>query len=314
MNFSANFAQSIPSLLLLIGGFLFIEGSCNDNPAELTSEEIVYPVDSNLVLLTELPKEVDESSGLLLVSGNLWTQNDSGDGPILYQISSNKAALIHQIKLENAFNKDWEELAQDEHFIYVGDFGNNGGNRRDLTIYKFPKSALASDSTQDAETIHFSYPDQSRFNYLPYTHNFDCEAMICLGDRLYLFTKNHQDKRTKLYSLPKAAGAYLATLEDEFNSDGTITAAAVDKFNEIVALVGYNFDPRTKKFAPFVWLFYEYPGRDFFKGKTKRFDFPLFGQMEGICFFGNDRFFISTESENGKKGKLFLFDAKKWLD
>lgn len=314
MNYSAKFVRVFISVILLIWSFLFIEGSCIHHPAESISEENIYPVDSNLVLLTELPTEVDESSGLLLVGGHIWTQNDSGDDPVLYQIAVNREELKHQIKLENAFNKDWEDLAQDERFIYVGDFGNNGGNRRDLSIYKFPKRTLGDDSTQEVETIHFSYPDQSRFNYLPYTHNFDCEAMICLGDRLYLFSKNHQDKRTKLYSLPKASGAYLATLEDEFNSDGTITAAAVDKFNEIVALVGYNFDSKTQKFSPFVWLFYEYPGRDFFNGKAKRIDFPLFGQMEGICFFGNERFFISTESKNDKKGKLFLFDAKKWLD
>jgi hypothetical protein len=38
----------------------------------------------------------------------------------------------------NAKNTDWEALTNDGNNFYIGDFGNNDGSRRDLTIYKVP--------------------------------------------------------------------------------------------------------------------------------------------------------------------------------
>ena len=41
--------------------------------------------------------------------------------------------------MSNIKNTDWEEISQDKDFIYIGDIGNNSGNRDDLKIYRAGK-------------------------------------------------------------------------------------------------------------------------------------------------------------------------------
>ena len=101
-----------------------------------------------------------------------------------------EVALLHFITKSN-FNctgcKDWEDLAMDEQFLYIGDFGNNGGNRQDMLVYKVALSQI-NPSTSNADmtqSLSVQYEDQTTFDNEAYKHNFDCEAMIVLGDSLY---------------------------------------------------------------------------------------------------------------------------------
>jgi putative lipase involved disintegration of autophagic bodies len=84
----------------------------------------------------ELPSEIKETSGLLLIDGKIITHNDRGDAANLYEIDSLSGNLLRTIRITNATNEDWEDLAEDENHIYIGDFGNNDGNRTNLRIYK----------------------------------------------------------------------------------------------------------------------------------------------------------------------------------
>ncbi len=291
--------------------------ACNQNLKVSDSPESEIILADSLKLLTKFPAKVDESSGLCMSDGVLWTHNDSGDDPVLYQVSTQMPDLIQSVEIENAQSRDWEELAMDSAYIYIGDFGNNRGNRRDLTIYKVPKASLKQQRTQavTAESIEFQYPDQSNFAARPYQHNFDCEAMIAVGDSLYLFSKNHQDKRCRLYALPKDPGKYTAVLKSEMDTRGTITAADIDAEGQVVALLGYNVYQEFGQFRnkPFVWLLSDFPETRFFEGKSFRVDFPKERQTEGICFGVNGGLIISSEGERGGSGGLFFWDFKKWL-
>jgi len=74
-------------------------------------------------------------------------------------------------------------------YIYIGDFGNNAGTRTDLKVYRVDISDYFTNDTVNAEIIHFTYADQTNFSNQIYAHNFDAEALISIGDSLYIFTK-----------------------------------------------------------------------------------------------------------------------------
>lgn len=268
-----------------------------------------FPTSNALEKLGELPAAIPESSGLVLVDSQLWTHNDSGDTPKLYATATTETTLLSSLVINNASHVDWEELTRDEDYLYIGDFGNNRGSRQDLRIYRIAKNDLSS-STAQAEVIEFSYEDQTSFDPNN-NHDFDCEAMIALGDSLYLFSKNRKSKNTKLYRLPKTIGTHVAQLQQSFDVEGLVTGAGIDMDTQTLCLLGYEM--RGRGFAPFVWMFYDFPERQFFSGKAKRIDLSEITQMEGICSEGNDQFLISSEeSKGGGSGQLYRFDAASW--
>src|SRR5699024_10353008 len=120
-------------------------------------------------------------------------------------------------------NHDWEEIAQDENYIYVGDFGNNvSGNRTDLKIIRVSKSSILEDNPQMDE-INFSYEDQTDFTTKePNNTDYDCEAFEITEEAIFLFTKEWLSKETRLYKLPKTPGTYMAKLQDSYNVNGLI--------------------------------------------------------------------------------------------
>ena len=75
----------------------------------------------------KLNKRAKESSGLETAgpTGDLWTHADGGNTARLYRVTR-QGDLLQALDLEPLQNIDWEDLAQDdEHQLYVGDFGNN---------------------------------------------------------------------------------------------------------------------------------------------------------------------------------------------
>ena len=158
----------------------------------------------------ELPAQVSETSGLLLFKGKILTHNDSGDAANLYEIDSLTGNLLRTITIQNANHVDWEDIAEDDTHIYIGDFGNNNGNRTDLKIYKILKSDVETKNSISAEQITFSYEDQTDFTSKPNNNNFDAESMIVLGDFIFIFTKNWVDLTTNVYKIPKTANTHSA--------------------------------------------------------------------------------------------------------
>ena len=57
--------------------------------------------------------------------------------PAIYYISYT-GEIIKKRNIINSKNKDWEDITKDNKFLYIGDFGNNLNNRKDLKIYKVP--------------------------------------------------------------------------------------------------------------------------------------------------------------------------------
>ncbi len=283
---------------------LLILSACKNKDDDASN----YEMEDDLITLTNLDNDLKESSGLLLIDGVLWTHNDSGDDAKIYSIPENAPDIDEKVNLTNALNVDWEDIAQDDTHFYVGDFGNNSGERQDLVIYKAPKSILPEDT--DTEAIRFIFSDQSNFDNSANEHNFDCEAMITQGDHIYIFSKNHVDKKTKLYQIPKNPAVHIAQMMDEFNTDGLITGADLDQNSNTLCLLGYN--KTGDIYESFVWIFYDFTASNFFDGKSKRVDLPIETQVEGIASKGDGTFLLSSEDENSNSPSLYLFNADKW--
>jgi len=303
------------NMLIFIVVSSFILFACQSNNGELPKSYYNFPIDTTVQIIQTIPSEVDESSGIIVLDNKIWTHNDSGDDPTVYEMSIESGKILRTVDFENATARDWEDIAQDSQFVYVSDMGNNAGKRRDLAIYKTPKTDLLDGTDETAAfKLNITYPD--RVNYKPqaYKHNFDCEAILAFEDSLYVFSKNHLDKHCRFYTAANDLENQELNLKDRFDTKGMVTGAAFDKDNRVLALLGYNLDPSVGNFGPFVWLFWDYPERAFFSGKSKRINMPVIAQSEGIAYWKDGQFLISTEKSRIMRGKLMLFDAKKWIE
>ena len=269
----------------------------NYNPAATTNDGSCQyaTTTSALPLKTKLADAVAESSGLLYLGGKLWTLNDSGNAPVLFRVDSTDGHVVQQVRLTNFDNVDWEDLTADAQYVYVGDFGNNNGDRRDLRILRVTQADLGpAATTATAEAIAFSYPDQSDFTPRTNQHNYDCEAFFFANDSLHLFTKNWGDMQTRYYTVPAKPGTHVAHLKATFNVNGLVTAAARNAAGSVTGLLGYS----ARDGATFVWLLSGYRSTGFFQANKRRIELPnalLIGQAEGLCFVGNTRAFVSNE-------------------
>jgi len=303
------------SCLISIVFVITLLTACQSNNGELPASYYEFPIDTTVQIIQTLPSEVKESSGIIYWGDNIWTHNDSGDDPNIYELSVESGTVLRTVTFKEATARDWEDIAQDSQYIYVSDLGNNAGKRRDLTIYKAPKSAIASGQNEIPwSKLDITYPDRTNYKPPAYKHNFDCEALLAFEDSLYIFSKNHLDKHCRFYSLANDAPNQVIQLKDRFNTKGMITGAAADKEKGIVALLGYNLDPEVGNFGAFVWLFWDYPNRHFFNGKSKRINMPFIAQAEGISYWKEGQFIISTEKTRMMNGKLMVFEAAKWME
>ncbi|SDR74336.1 Por secretion system C-terminal sorting domain-containing protein [Polaribacter sp. KT25b] len=257
----------------------------------------------------EIPAVAKETSGLLFLNGKIITHNDSGDNAYLYELDSLTGVLNRRITITNATNVDWEDLADDETYIYISDSGNNKGTRTDLKIYRVLKSDLKKSNTVSAETISFSYEDQTSFDGSD-THNFDAEALVVYENNFLIFTKNRGDLKTNVYKFPITLGNHTAVKVSSANIVGLITGATVQNSNFLLCGINANAIPFLVHISA-----NRSPGDDIFKSGFSKYtltnELGVGNQVEGITSFDYGRFYISREAVNediiSLKQKLFEF-------
>lgn len=286
----------------------------NFNPVATSNDgSCRYPTTTHHpTFLFELPYETRESSGLLLFDDLLWTHNDSKHKPELYALSPLNGHPLKKVRVSNVVNVDWEELAMDDQYIYIGDFGNNDGQRRLFQIYKVALSELAGggDKAVIADTISFFHKDQpEKAAYL--NHNYDHEAMVAAGDSLYLFSKNWADGRCTLYRLPKQKGVWQAEAVDNFDTKGLITGADYQPETGQLVLVGYT----QKTWMPFLWILSDFQGYRFFSGNKRRINLArmVTKQVEAVAFAGTDKVLITTEKSKTASARVFSINTFNWV-
>jgi hypothetical protein len=148
----------------------------------------------SLQMLGKLP----EASGLALGRRSpdvLWSMNDSDD-PTVVALSTT-GQVKGQVRVTGAAIRDWEALTVGPcpagSCLYVGDIGDDGSKRMQVTIYRVPEPKADDSATAQADAFVFAYPDKAH----------DAESLFVTDDQsLFIVTKGHP---TVLYRAPRDA-------------------------------------------------------------------------------------------------------------
>ena len=239
--------------------------------------------------------EITESSGLINIQNQLVSHNDSGGDNEIYIINKENGSIQSELTVLNSLNIDWEDISIDSNYIYIGDFGNNYGNRDDLVIYKvtIPTSILSNNQLTEVSQISFNYDNQTNLNSAQFNTNFDAEALISYNNKLYIFTKNWVDYETNIYELSKSEGLYSIEQIDNIDIGGLVTAATYDFNNNQILLTGYN------QTSSFIIKLSELNGSNFSQSKLDRYVINApsgySAQIEGIAVDNSDVFLTSEK-------------------
>ena len=256
------------------------------------------------VQLAVLPDSLQESSGLEAVhANNLWTHNDSGDEPRIFQID-NGGQVLRTLYLALDSVVDCEDMTRDDSgFFYLGDMGNNNNDRRDLRIYKFPDPENVPGDTVPVGIIAFQYPDQYAFPPASGAMNFDCEAMFHYRDSLYLFSKNRGTSSwCRMYRIPDQPGTYTAELIDSVSTPLWITSADISPTGHFMALLS---ETRLQ-------IFTQFTGCRFFSGSSLTLTMP-YTQKEAVVFVDDSLVYLTDEYLLGSGGRLYSLDLRDAL-
>jgi hypothetical protein len=117
----------------------------------------------------------------------LWLEQDSGNPARVYAIAPDGRRLAN-IRIANAHNRDWEDIAYANGRIWIGDIG---GRRNVLQVYRFREPRLSRRSIR-AQRATLRYANGA-------THN--AEAMFVDGTRhrLYVVTKERSSWQGFVY-------------------------------------------------------------------------------------------------------------------
>ncbi|MGY5351372.1 hypothetical protein ACXGQW_02160 [Wenyingzhuangia sp. IMCC45533] len=267
-----------------------------------------------LVEKTSLPKKIKETSGLLWDGKNLITHNDSNGKAKLYVVDEKKGSIKRVVKVKGVKNIDWEDLAQDDTHIYIADTGNNSGYRSNLVIHKISKKDFYKGDEVVSEKIYFNYKNQQINNKSKGKNNFDCEAITICDNKILLMSKNWENYRTDVYTLPTLPGNYSIAPISTLKVNCLITG--MDYHKESKKLVAIAYDKNQKSYL------IEFDDiASGFNSFSKINLTPLLNdanQIEGVAFKDKNEVYITRERNSKKvkghkykhKEKLFLFKLK----
>ena len=262
----------------------------------------------------DLPNTVLETSGLLYFNNRLITHNDSGTAAELYEIDETNGSIVRTVTVTNATNVDWEDIAQDDTYIYVGDIGNNGGDRTNLRIYRILKTDYESSTSVTADIIDYSYADQTDFTTNVNNNDWDAEGFVIYGTHILIFSKNWVNNEVDVYAMPKTTGTHSAAKVSSYNVQGLVTGAD-NAGSDKIYLSGYS----ESNVTPFVLMIYDIiisppSNLDLFASSSVfKFDSILLlgNQTEGICYVEtnglNDTLYLSNEELTVS---MFTFPSK----
>lgn len=184
----------------------------------------------------ELSHELREISGIeSLGKDKLVAINDGGNPNTLYVLSF-EGKLEKTVKVVNAENVDWEDIASDSEYLYIGDIGNNLNKRKFLCIYKVKKSDVLNDTEVKAEKITFSYQEQTSFPPSKAERFFDAEALFHRDGKLYILTKTNDEPwsgKSWVYELPIIPGNY------ELKKHGEIVVGTDGWYKDAITAADY---------------------------------------------------------------------------
>ncbi|MFN3404801.1 MAG: hypothetical protein ACK40G_11935 [Cytophagaceae bacterium] len=256
-----------------------------------------------------LEEKFDEISGIQYTDKRIWSITDVPGDNKVYSLNLISGDAKEQIKLDGTDAVNYEDIACSNEHFYIGDFGNNDGNRTDLCIYRIarPKDVLPS-NVSFPDKISFYYPEQTDFRKNP-SNNYDAEAMFYYAGKIFIFTKNRGDLKTALYEIPDQPGLHAAKLRGIFDTKGLITGADINEDGNKIVLCGIN--PVSN--MTFLWIIKDFQDSKFFTGKKFRVDIgPVteVGQIESVSFYDDNYVFLANEKYKSVKPTLYLLEIE----
>jgi hypothetical protein len=159
-----------------------------------------------LPLGTVRDKKLEEVSGMVASRRNLgvlWVHNDGSNGRLFALHTNGQVLATYKLTAEVV---DVEDIAigpgpeAGTPYIYLGDTGDNNGNRKFIRVYRFAEPVLPSDrgsnkviDLREFDTIQLRYPDG----------RYDAEALMIDPHSGDLFIVTKQQKKARIYCASK---------------------------------------------------------------------------------------------------------------
>jgi len=230
---------------------------------------------------------LSEVSGAALVNGKLWVLNDGDNGNAIYRIDS-IGNILQKVIITNAVNHDWEELSYYDNHLYIGDFGNNTGLRKKLSIYKLNIDQLSANATEaQAKEMSFSCNDLSISGI-----EFNFEAMIPMNGEIHLFSKSKTGRSSHCVLSDDIDFQFIKSNE-VIQVEFEITAASTENNNLYIA--GYNLSD----FSIQIMTLQLQQGRIIPAGTQSVGSVVELGQVESLIIQNNKILMISEQINRG---------------
>ena len=264
-----------------------------------------------------MPGELTESSGLAVSRahpGVLWSHNDSGDGPRIYQIDAT-ASLRSIFTVTDAQAVDWESMdigpcpalegagEPPAWCIYAADVGDNARQRDTLTIYVVPEPDPEAESAdvQTLATIRYGYSGTS----------YDVEAFAVTPEGDLVIVNKGRTLDILLFHVPAAeveraieadevmqlSGGVRLPIEPDWRFGRVTTGASVSPDGDVLAVRTYTeifyfrwpVGSSPEEIAPSCFLGMYEP------------------QGEAVAFWTDGRLLVTSESWPDRPGHLLAF-------
>lgn len=166
-----------------------------------------------------------ELSGLVAskINPNLyWAHNDSGDSARVFLIDPNSGLIKLEVKLDGIEVYDCEDITiqtiSNDHYLVLGDIGDNRGVRNNLALYKFKEPKLGPEKSvtlmnSDIQKMGVSYQEGPR----------DAETLMSTPEGQLVIITKREDLN------------YLYQFSFESGKTRTLTASAQIPIEDITA-------------------------------------------------------------------------------
>ncbi len=241
-----------------------------------------------ILKIVPLSRAINETSGLEIFNNHFLTHNDSGGKAALYAFNE-QGEILATYAVIGAKNKDWEDIAMDKEYVYIGDHGNNFASREGLKIYK---TKWDGEAFQTIGKIRIRYKAQKNFTKRG-INAFDAEGLTVCGDALLLFSKNREKQTTEVYKISKEPGEYVLSPLKSVAVNALITGADYQEKTKVLALVGYTFDGRQ-----FLYRVQNFDSDKLNFDSLEKVEIPhTNAQIEAVKIMDQENFWLTSEEE-----------------
>jgi len=251
---------------------------------------------------------IDESSGLAASRrqpGRQWTMNDRGSPPVLYALAAD-GTEHGSVRLTNARNVDWEDLASFElngkAWLLVADIGDNVAKREQVNLYIVEEPDLSTPDAQAAWQIVFDYPDGPQ----------DSESVAVDARERLIYVLSKRTIPARLYSVPlmpeddAVTATYLGDIVSlpQPTPDEQSRALAEENWFWQPTAMDFSDDGRTAIILTYraIYVYRRAAGETWFEALQKEpvaLELGDIGQTEAASL-NADHIFLSVEARRGR--------------